>query len=83
MRAGSPPNTHQRHRVAVRLLRRAKAVLAQWHRLHYQSVAIGRCEQAGLTELCTSEITNARGTIESADQICAEIDQHLSRIHSY
>jgi hypothetical protein len=74
---------HSRRRTANRLLRRAKSILAQWHRLHFQSVAIGRCEQAGLTELCTSEIVNARGTIEEADQVCAEIDKHLSTIHSY
>jgi hypothetical protein len=73
----------RRTRATYRLLRRAKSILAQWHRLHFQSVAIGRCEQAGLTDLCVSEITNARGTIEAADQICAEIDKHLSTVHSY
>lgn len=48
-RGSTQANRHRRVE-AERLLREAKACLAQWHRLHYLSEAIGRAQQAGVAD---------------------------------
>ena len=78
IRGSTQANRHTRAE-AERLLREAKATLAQWHRLHYLSVAIGRAEQAGMAEgdLFGAAIETTREIIERSDRIGADIARHL------
>jgi hypothetical protein len=57
------------------LLRRCRAALAQWHRLHLASVRIGEAQQAGLADgdLFAADMRAARRLIEMADTLCADI----------
>ncbi len=57
------------------MLRRSRAVLAQWQRLHLASVRIGEAQQAGLgdSDLFASTVREARRIVETADSLCAEI----------
>lgn len=76
-RSAARPSRSTKRRRAHVLLADARRVLAQWQRFHFASVTIGRCEQAGLPELCEIEARNSAATVEDADRLCAEIARHL------
>lgn len=59
------------------LLRRAKSILSQWHRLHVASVTIGRLEKIAGTGVIDAQVREARNLVEEADTLCADIDREI------
>lgn len=57
------------------LLLRARAILSQWHRLHFMSVSIGRLEPIADSGIIEADIRSCRNLVEMADRLCADIDR--------
>lgn len=78
-----PQTTTRRNRQtrtdAQDLLLRVKVILSSWHRFHQMSVSIGKYEKISDSGVIQFEIEQCRGIVESADRLCAEIDQMTGR----